>query len=287
MPINAGSVLERRRLGAELARLRDEAGLTMEGVAERVDITRSKLGRIEKGKSSVAAADLNALLRLYGVSGTARAELERYVRGGNRRGANWWARYNETLSAGYAEFLAFEAEAAVARQYQPLIVPGLLQTEAYARATHATGFFAFGPDQVDDLVEIRMLRQRRLTDEDGLELHAFMTEAALNIQLGGAAGLRGQLQHLLSAAELPNVTVQIVPYTSQSLSAHTSGATLFDFPDSGDPSVAFLDVIGGNLLRDDLRDVRRIARVFENLANSALSPAESMDLVARKLEELL
>ncbi|UGQ10509.1 helix-turn-helix transcriptional regulator [Yinghuangia sp. ASG 101] len=277
-------MLQRRRLGVELNRLRVESEMTLEAVARELGTTRSRLSRIENGKHSINAKDLSALIELYGVSTHERKDLEQYVRGtGRDRERNWWSRYNEDLTAGYSDFIAFEAEATVETEYQPLLVPGLLQTPEYAVATHGSGFYAFGRDRIEALVDVRRHRQKRLISANPLTLRAFVTEAALRSQIGGHEVWRGQLAHLVEQAELPTVELRIVPLTAPG--TYSSGATLLDFEDQGDLSVAFLDAIGGSLFRDDDRDLRRLRRVFQQLDEWALAPEAGVALINQIREE--
>ncbi|GCD94329.1 DUF5753 domain-containing protein [Embleya hyalina] len=287
MPIDSGSVIQRRRLARELRRLRAETDLTLAQLVKQLGGTSTKWSRIEKGESSVHPDDLTGLLMLYDVDVESRRELMSYARGSRPGGKrSWWTKYSDVLNAGYTEFIAFENEAAIQHTYQPLLIPGLLQTEAYAHATHAGKFHAFNPDQADDLVEVRMRRRRRLEGDNPLVLNAFLSEASLRIHVGGRNVMQEQLAYLVERARLHNVSVRVVPNSGGIAGAYDSGVTLLDFPDAMDASVAFLASIVGTLLREEARDVKRLIRVFEDLSQAALSEGDSIALIEDAAGEL-
>lgn len=284
MPVNSGSVLQRRRLGTELKRIRKEKDLTLDQVHTQSRITRSRLSRIENGHAEASAEDLELLCAIYEIDTSERGQLEQYARDGQPRTRNWWTRYSDVLSAGYTEYIAWENEAVRYLEYMPLGVPGLLQTRDYARAMHTGGYFGFGEMQVDDLVDVRMQRQRRLDGPEPLAVEAFVNEAALHIQLGGRAVLHGQLAHLREMMRRPNVTLHIIPNTASTMVITSNGITVLEFPDD-DPDVTFFDVVGSTLLREDPRDARRARRIFGRLTDEALTPEGADALLSSRMKE--
>lgn len=286
--VSSGSPLTaRRKLGAELRRLRDRLGMTTEDVGAQLDCHNSKISRIELARRACTRKDFDAFMELYEVDEGKRAELNELLVKGKQRIPPWWQAYADVISANYAEFLAYESEAVRCLEYQPLLVPGLLQTEAYARAITGPGFAALGPDQVDSLVEVRMRRQGRLGDEETLTLDAVVTEAALRLQVGGAEAMRAQLRHLAEVVSLPNVTFRVIPFEAGENGASTGAFTLFSDGQESDADVAFMESTEATTFRDDALGLRRLNRLFRNLSAAALSEQDTLKLVERIEKEQL
>ncbi|MGO4748124.1 helix-turn-helix domain-containing protein [Streptomyces sp. 2MCAF27] len=284
--VSSGSPLTaRRKLGTELRVLRDRLGLTTEEVASALNCHNSKVSRFELAKRSCTRRDFEALMELYEVDDEKRAELAELFTRGRQRIPPWWQAHADVISANYAEFLAYEAEAGRSREYQALLIPGLLQTEDYARAITSTGFAALGPDQVDSLVEVRMRRQQRLREDDPLVLEAVVTEAALRLQVGGAEVMREQLRHLAKVAELANVTFRVIPFTAGENGTATGAYTLFSDRDEDAADVAFIESAEATTFRDDPLALRRLDRLFRNLSGAALTEDDTHKLIERVEKE--
>ncbi|RMI42860.1 helix-turn-helix domain-containing protein [Streptomyces triticirhizae] len=278
----------RRRLGAALRKLRDDHGLTAEEVGAHLECHNSKVSRIELGKRACTPKDFKGLMELYEVDDTQAEELEALMKRARQRVPPWWHAYNDVISKNYSEFIAYEAEASRCREYQTVFIPGLLQTEAYARAVTAGGSAALGPDQVEELVEVRMRRQSRLYEDDALLLDVLTTEAAMRIRIGGSEVMREQLHKLREVAELPNVNLRVIPFEAGERGASTGAFTLFASEKDDDPDVAFTESAETIMsLREDLMTMRRLNRLFRNLAAAALSPQDSLELVQRIESELV
>lgn len=278
------TLLQRRRLAARLRELRAQAGLTLDDVAGHLGCTNSKVSKIERARQVCMPQDLRRMLELYEVTAGEREALEELAERARKAEPPWWRAYSDTLTERYAEFLGFEAEAQGELEYQTVIIPGLLQTEHYARAVTAVGFASLGRDQVDALVEVRTRRQQVLTQDEPLRYSCVITEAALRFQAGGQAAWREQLAHLTAAAQLPNVTIQVIPYTAGADGTQTGAFSIFELAD-GDPDVAFAESVTGSLLIDDPRHLRRLNRLYRSLASAALPPDESMRLISRIRDE--
>ncbi|EST23096.1 hypothetical protein N566_26120 [Streptomycetaceae bacterium MP113-05] len=279
-------LVARRALGSELRRLRDTLGLSTPDVAAELGCHNSKISRIETGKRACTPKDFSAMMSLYRVAPNKQEALSELLLKGRQRTPPWWQVYNDVISANYAEFISFEAEATRCREYQTVLVPAHLQTEAYARAVTAVGFAALGPDQVDSLVEVRMKRQERIYGEDPMAFEALVTEAALHFRVGSLSDHRAQLGHIRQVAELPHVSVRIIPYSAGADGTLSGSFSVFSFPGDGDYDVAFTESVGSTLLTDDARDVRRVSRLFHNLASVALPEGDSIDLLERVEKEL-
>ncbi|MFD7508494.1 helix-turn-helix domain-containing protein [Streptomyces sp. NPDC059853] len=286
--VASGSPLTaRRKLGGELRRLRDRFGLTTEDVAAHLKCHATKVSRFELGKRSVTRRDFEALMELYDVGDEQRAELTEHMIRGKQRVPPWWDAYSDVLTVNYSEYIAYEAEAVRGGEYQSLLIPGLLQTRDYAHAVTEGGYASLGPDQVDSLVDVRMRRQQRLTEEEPLLFEGVMTEAALRLQIGGPEVMREQLRTLARTAELPNVSVRIIPFTAGAKAAVTGGFSLFGTDADADADVAFTESAeSATTLKDSPIVLRLLNRQFRNLSAAALSQEDSHDMVRRIEKEL-
>ncbi|WP_063728999.1 helix-turn-helix domain-containing protein [Streptomyces sp. RTd22] len=282
-PLNA-----RRKLGTELRLLRDQAGLTTEDVGARLNCHNSKISRIENGKRTCGQKDFTAFMELYEVDEPKRAELEDLATRSRQRVPPWWHAYNDVISANYSEFLAYEADADRTCEYQPLLIPGLLQTADYARAVTGVSYAALGPDQVDSLVEVRIRRQDRLREEVPLLVEAVVTEAALRLLVGGTDVMRAQLRSLAQVITLDHVRFKIIPFSAGEKGASTGAFTLFATGKDTDADVAFTESAENTTsFRDDPLALRRLNRLFTNLSAAALSEHDSRELLERIEKELV
>ncbi|NGO68217.1 helix-turn-helix domain-containing protein [Streptomyces boncukensis] len=287
--VSSGSPLTaRRKLGSELRILRDRAGLTTEEVGAHLNCHNSKVSRIELAKRMCTRKDFAGLMELYEVDGEKRAELEELMTRAMQRIPPWWDAYADVISANYAEFLAYEAEATCCCEYQPLLIPGPLQTAEYAHAVTGVSFTALGPDQVESLVEVRMRRQERLRDDVPMLFEAVVTEAALRLRVGGTQVMRGQLRRLREAASLDNVKFRVIPFDAGEKAASTGAFTLFGIGKDTSTDVAFTESADNTTnFRDDPLALRRMNRLFRNLSAAAQSEEDSVELVGRIEKELV
>jgi transcriptional regulator with XRE-family HTH domain len=272
----------RRRLGDELRHLRDRAAMTTEDVGRYLHCHNSKISRIETAKRTCTRADFEGLMTLYEVEGPKLAELTALMVRARQRVQPWWHAYMDVLSANYAEFLAYEAEAARCVEYQSVFVPALLQTPDYAQAVTNRGISALGPDQVDTLVAVRMRRQERLRDVEPLLLDMIVAESALHFCVGGPEVMRAQLRHLVAVSMLENVSVRVTPFTAGENGVSTGAFTLFAPGKEQDADVAFTETTEATTeFRDDALAVRRLRRLFSNLSAASLSEQASRELIER------
>ncbi|MEU7040619.1 helix-turn-helix transcriptional regulator [Streptomyces varsoviensis] len=281
---NGTLLMSRVTLGRALRRLRDETNqLTLAEVASAIGCDISLLSRIELGKRNCSQQHFAKLMDLYKVPAHERDDLAELHAATRERRQPWWARYSEVITTAYERFLSFEAAASAVHEYQVGMVPGLLQTEGYARAVIAAGFASLGPDQIDALVEVREMRQRqRLLETDTpLTCHYVITQAALKFEVGGSQAHQEQLQYLLELSEHPSVELKVIPYERGEEGVQIAPFQIFQFTDDDVPDVAFGESVAGSLTLDDPRDLRRLHRLFTNLVGAALDPDESRDLITR------
>jgi transcriptional regulator with XRE-family HTH domain len=231
------SAAMRRRLRIELRRWRNAAKLTQREVADALEWSPSKVIRIESGQVGISVTDLRALADLYNVDDTDRlGELETLARGSRRQP---FADFRDMIAPDTIKYFGLEASASLIRHVQPLVVPGLLQTADYTRALlHAYGTEA---GVIDRVVDSRRQRQQLFDRTDPPEIFTILDEAVLRRRVGGTAVMNGQLRHLLSLAERPRVSIQIVPFEAGAYEAIQGPFVHLEFPDVSDPDVVFLD----------------------------------------------
>jgi transcriptional regulator with XRE-family HTH domain len=263
----------RFQLGAQLRRLRDEAKVPTERAADVIEVSASTLRRIESGRVGIKGPALTALLNEYGVDDPElRETLLSMAREGKQRG--WWAKFGD-LPQVYRQYIGLESAADQMQNFETIVVPGLLQTEAYARAMTHSDAFKPTPEWIEQRVTVRMERQK-LIKEGRLKLNAVMDEAVLHRQIGGVRVMRAQLTALLEAAELWNVTLQVIPFREGAYASMLSSFAILNFPDHA--GVVYIESLTGDLYAEGA-DVERCTIVFNDLRSSALSPSESAAII--------
>lgn len=280
------SAIRQIRLGDELRAWRIENNKTLaEVTAGLKGWNPARLSKIERALLPVTAAELGVYLDHCGITGPERAEIEAFTTDSPSR--QWWQdhEFADTISAAFAEFLSLEADATQMLEYYLSGFPGLLQTEDYARETIAGGLDGLSEDQNEAAAEVRVLRQRRLTEEPRLKLDAYFGEVALLVG-GDKEVLAGQIRHVIKVAQYSNVTVRMVPLSAGRQGILASGLTLLRFPGEPGESFTFIEALGGMLPRRSGRDVRRAERAFARLKRCALSPEATVAHLERKLEEI-
>ena len=284
--MTTGPTVRRRRLGTELRRLRDSNGYKLEEVAAQLGVAPSPLSRSAPRTAPPKSADQNPLLEMYGVTDPAQRQvLVDMAREGHRKG--WWAAYDDVLPSGFDIYVGLEAETAAVRSYEITVVPGLLQTADYARAVLREMFPRHSVEQIDRLVDLRIQRQRRLDDDPPLELWAILDEAVIRRPVGGAAVMREQLLHLVSMADRPGLTLQVLPFACGAHAGHGGPFSVLEFPNRDDSEVAYLESVAGYLYMEKDREVRARTEAFDRLRAAALAPGASADLIAQLARQLV
>jgi transcriptional regulator with XRE-family HTH domain len=260
-------------VGARLRRLREAAGISTDDAAAAIRGSNSKISRIERGKAPFKPRDLGDLLRLYGVSDD---ELLALAELANRQ--NWWADYTDILPAHFTTYLGFEQSASLLRGYDAQVVPGLLQTADYARALiEATGV-PFTKENTDRLIELRMRRQRALRRDDPPRLWVILDEAVLRRPVGGAETMRGQFRHLIDAAALPNVTIQVLRFGACAPVATGSFVTL-RFRENELSDMVFVNHMIGGCSTDKPAEVSRYWDTLNRMSLLAEQPDPSLAIL--------
>ncbi|OON72510.1 helix-turn-helix domain-containing protein [Streptomyces tsukubensis] len=272
--------VRRRRLGAELRRLRDVAGLKIDEVVERTTLNAPKVSRIETARIGVKVADLDTLLDLYAVDDAEKRDaLHRLARDGRTRG--WWQTYRDYISPAYADLISLEADAKSMRSYETTLIPGLLQTAAYARATIDAINMTTPRERVNALVEIRMARQSVLSRPQPLELWAIVHEAALRLDVPGPHVMRDQLQRLLDLQDLPHVSIQALPLDAAPHPGLSGAFAVIGFPETADLDVVHVESLTSALYVEDPAEVSIYGSAFERLRAAALPFDKTADLIAQ------
>ncbi len=279
-----GPIVPRKRLAAELKRLRETADQTLDQVAGELLISTSKLSRLENAQGSPQARDVRDLANYYGVADTALGEkLMRWTREGRRQA--WWSDYQEVLErdTSFDAYLAYETEASVSHVYTIPYVTGLLQTADYARSLIS----AIDPwrtaEEVDRFVDVLKRRQQGLGYRQGLpplDLSTILHESCLTQSVGSPDVMRGQLEALLKSATLPNVELRVLPMNAEAHKMNTCTWSYFVFSeDTLDRDVVQVESHAGFLHIERPEQVKRYNRAFEDLIRRSLSVEDSCELI--------
>jgi transcriptional regulator with XRE-family HTH domain len=280
-----GPTVLRILLGSQLRRLREAKGISRQSAGYAIRASDAKMSRLELGRVGYKQRDVADLLTLYGV--VDEQEREAYLTLAQQANSpGWWHKYSEVLPSWFEMYVGLEQAASVIRTYQVQFVPGLFQTEDYARAVMLLGYPG-APDADTDLrVSLRMARQEMLTRRDAPSVWAVMDEAALRRPVGGRRVMHAQLERLLKLTELPRVTLQAVPFDSGGHAAAGGSFTILRFADPNIHDIAYLEQLTSALYLDKRPDVENYLKVMDRLCAEAATPAETRTMLARLLEEL-
>ncbi|MDH6699888.1 helix-turn-helix domain-containing protein [Streptomyces griseoviridis] len=271
-----------RRLASELRRLRAAAGVTREEVAEKKGINTATLYRIEKARARPQKRTLIALMDLYEATEEQRANLLAIQSGSSDQG--WLRPYHAELFEEYTAYISFEAEARTVRNYESMFIPGLAQTELYARAVIKGTLPTANQKAVEQRVQARMERQALLARERPLQLWGIVDEAAVRRVVGSREVMREQARHLLRLMEEPHVTFQVIPFDKGAHAGMTGSFVHMDFQDPSDPELVYVDTPAGDIFLESESEIRQYKSMFEHLQAVAVGPKDSADLLSRIAE---
>ncbi|MFD1542569.1 helix-turn-helix domain-containing protein [Nonomuraea guangzhouensis] len=283
MTAETSPTVRRRRLASELRRLRNERGMSMQAVADHMEITTASLSRIETGRRGIRPRDLRFLLDLYEIVDPEREALLALNREAQQKG--WWRQYGNVLSGEYATLIGLEAEAGSVQNYEQSLVPGLLQTEAYTRVITAAFRPGDSPDEIDHLVAVRLKRQERINDRD-FTLSAIVSEAVLCQHIGSASVRAEQLKHLAEMNQRANVMVQVLPFRAGAHAALTGPFSILRFPGANNMDIVYLENMTSAVYLEEAPEVGTYESVFDYLKASALSPNDSASMLIEVTERL-
>ncbi|WP_425549379.1 helix-turn-helix domain-containing protein [Actinomadura miaoliensis] len=271
-------------LGSQLRRLREAKGVSRQDAGYVIRASESKISRLELGRVSFKERDVEDLLTLYGVTDpTEREALVQLAREANTPG--WWHRYSDVLPNWFQTYVGLEESATLIRTYELQFVPGLLQSEGYARAVIRLGNVGASDHEIDQRVGLRLQRQERLTGPNAPRLWAVLDEAALRRPIGGPEVMRGQFEHLIEMSKLPNVTIQVMPFRFGGHAAEGGAFTILRFPEQDLPDVVYVENLTGAMYLDKRDDVDTYLQAMERLCVDSATPERTVELLGDLLRE--
>lgn len=276
----------RRRLRVELRNAREAAAFTQDDVAKAMEWSLSKIIRIEAGSVGVSTNDLKALLRLYKINEQDRTD-ELLALARQSRERSWWSGYKDLLSLQYIQFIDYESAATAIRGFQPVLVPGLLQTQDYARVTIAQLAERVTPKIIEDLVEIRMKRQELLAREMSPAMLFILDEAVVRRVVGGKDVMRKQIAHLMELNARDNMTIELVPFSAGAHPGMQGPFVIMQLPEPAEDEILYLEGSkGAMVIRDDPEDLASYQEKFEQLRKLAMTPGDTAACLRKIVEEI-
>ncbi|MCX4233737.1 helix-turn-helix domain-containing protein [Streptomyces ortus] len=277
MASNVNPTVRRRRLGQELRRLRELKGMTAEEVAERLLVSQSKISRLENGRRSISQRDVRDLCGVYEVEDVRIVDsLMQMAKDSRQQG--WWHSFGDIP---YSVYIGLETDAASLRVYDPLVVPGLLQTRPYAESLIQGALPEAAAGDIDKRVQVRLRRQERISDlENPLRLWAVLDEAALRRNVGNKQVMIDQLEHLVEMSHVPHVTVQVIPFAMGAHPGVSGQYAILEFPDAADSSVVYIEGVTSDLYLEKANDVQKYSVMYEHLRAQALNADQSREFIA-------
>jgi transcriptional regulator with XRE-family HTH domain len=264
-----------RQLARELRHLREQSGMTGEHAAAAIGWEQSKISRMETAKMRITSGEVMELCEAYGIGGDERARLVQLAR--NARQRDWWHEYGDFVKKGFIDYLAFEAEAQTSRGYEVQVIPGVFQTEEYARAILRSSQ-PRGPEEIERGVQLRLARQRRITAPvDPLNVWAVIDEAVLRRVVDSPAVMRAQLEHLIELGELGNVSIQVLPYQVGIHAALDGPFVILTF--DGYPDLLYIEHLMGCVYLEKPSETARGSLIFDHLRSAALNTGDSTTLI--------
>ena len=281
---DSGPTVLRIVIGTQLRRLREAGGITREAAGDAIRASHAKISRLELGRVGLKERDIADLLTLYGVTDAQeRAQFLGLVQQANTPG--WWQRYGDVLPPWFEMYLRLEQAAAYLRTYQVQFIPGLLQSEEYARSVVLVGRRNVPAEEVDRRVHLRLSRQRMLTEPGSPKLWAVLDEAALRRPVGSPRVMRAQLAHLLEMSELPNVVLQVLPFRLGAHAAAGGPFTILRFGEPDLPDIVYLEQLTSAVYLEKRADVEHYLAVMEQVTVQAETPVASKDRLRALLRD--
>ncbi|WP_190394146.1 helix-turn-helix domain-containing protein [Nocardiopsis quinghaiensis] len=269
---SGGPTVLRILLGTQLRRLRQEKNISRHDAGYAIRASHAKISRMELGQVSFKRRDVDDLLKLYGVNDAEQREaLLGLISSANAQG--WWHKYGDVLPNWFGVYVGLEEAASVIRTFEVQFVPGLLQSEDYARSVIRLSRTATSEEDIDSRVQMRMHRQRRFVEPEAPRLWAVIDEAVLHRPYGDAEVMHGQIEHLLEMAGRPNITVQIATFSMGGHPAAGGPFSILRFPTPELPDVVYLEQLSSALYFDKYDDTHRYAQTMDHLATQAPPPS--------------
>jgi Domain of unknown function (DUF5753)/Helix-turn-helix domain len=284
-PPAGGPTVLRMLLGAQLRRLRDSAGIGRDEAGYHIRASGSKISRMELGRVSFKERDVTDLLEFYGVADAAeRDKLVQLTREANA--VPWYQKFQDVVPDWFHVFVGLEEAAQLIRVYELQFVPGLLQTEDYARAIIRQGAPAMDPNEVERRVALRLGRQKLLTNRNPPKYWVILDEAALRRPFGGHDVHVAQLEHLIDLTSEANITIQVMPFRYGGHAADAGAFTIMRFPETDLPDVVYMEYLTGANYIDKPDEVERYAAVMERLSVAGTSPDRTREILSGMLKDI-
>lgn len=279
MPAGGRPTVRSTRLGKALRSHRQAAGIEMDAAAKAIMGSKAKISRMEGGQVSARPLEVALLLTLYGVTDEAeRARLDHWARESNKRG--WWLDYS--VSPGYDHHISLENDATYIRSWDTVLIPGLLQTEAYAAAVINSGPMSIDPEDVLERIKLRRMRQQRIAN-DNIPQAVILWEPAINTPMGGTETHREQLEHLLELSRRGNVSLQVLRLSSGVMVGMATPFTAFSFGPEMNIETVTVEALNNTHVYEGQDDLTGYGRLFESLRSEAASSSESQKLIQQVL----
>jgi transcriptional regulator with XRE-family HTH domain len=283
-PVGGPTVL-RILLGAQLRRLREKANISREDAGYHIRASGSKISRMELGRVSFKERDVVDLLEYYGV--TDLQERNSLIQLTSEANATpWWQKYQDAVPDWFGVYVGLEEAAQLIRMYEVQFVPGLLQTEEYARAVVMQGAPGLESSEIERRVAVRMGRQKLLDRSSPPRLWVIVDEAALRRPMGGRDVLAAQIERLMDLINEPNITLQVMPFRYGGHAAEGGAFTIMRFPEADLPDMVYMEYLTGALYLDKPDEVERYAAVMERLSVAGTSPERTREILAAVLKEI-
>lgn len=281
---NSGPTVMRILLGAQLRRMRVAKGISREDAGFAIRASHAKITRLERGQVGFKVRDVEDLLTLYGLTdpGERRALLD-LVHRANAHG--WWHKHSDVLPSWFNVYMGLEEAASIIRSFEVQFVPGLLQTEDYARAVIELSRTATAKNEIDSRVAMRMRRKERLLTSDS-RLWVVIDEAGLRRPYGGDAVLRSQLDHLIELSAHPNITIQLTPFAMGGHPAAGGPFTILRFASDQLPDIVYLEQLASALYLDKYEDTHGYAEIMDRVTMQAPFPTATPDLLRQIRDSL-
>ncbi|WP_225800422.1 helix-turn-helix transcriptional regulator [Streptomyces sp. NK15101] len=278
MASNVNPTVRRRRLGQELRKLREAKNMTAEQVAERLLVSQSKISRLENGRRSISQRDVRDLCGVYEVEDERMVDsLMQMAKDSRQQG--WWHAFGDIP---YSVYIGLETDAESLRMYESQIIPGLLQTPAYAEAVISGAMPESTPVEIEKRVTVRTRRQERIRDEERpLRLWAVIDEGALHRIVGSRQLMVEQLEHLIEQSHLPHVTVQVIPFEMGAHPGISGQYSILEFPDTSDSSVVYIEGVTSDLYLEKAQDVGKYSVMYEHLRAQALNVDQTREFISK------
>jgi transcriptional regulator with XRE-family HTH domain len=279
-----GPTARRILLGGQLRRLREDCGISRQDAGEAIRASDSKISRLELGRVAFKLRDVADLLTLYGVDPARREALLALAHEANNPG--WWHKYSDIVPDWFELYVGLEQAASLIRTYEVQFVPGLFQTESYARAVTRLGHSGVSAAELERRVDLRMRRQELLTRPGAPRVWAVLDEAVLRRPLDGPEVMRAQVRHLIEVAALPSVTVQVVPFQVGGHAAAGGAFSILRFSEPDLPDLVYMEQLSSAIYLDKREDANDYMAVMDRLCVDALSGADTFEFLRHLVGEL-